>query len=183
MIICLFTLTTSYFISSHVTSRPLLVSLNQIPASGRKPLVMIDKLKHGLDIPQSDQTPLARPNSKSCTMMTSWKHFPHRWPFVRGIHRSPVDSPHNHHQIVRFKRKESLQEIISFNSISHLFKIFFLVDQRNHSQLRTPHFKYLHIYTMTYSLINPTASITVRKHKTQVELMEWHNVDVQYVCS
>ena len=23
-----------------------------------------------------------------------WKHFPHDWPFVRGIHRSPVNSPH-----------------------------------------------------------------------------------------
>ena len=24
-----------------------------------------------------------------------WKHFPHHWPFVRGIHWSPVNSPHN----------------------------------------------------------------------------------------
>ena len=23
-----------------------------------------------------------------------WKHFPRHWPFVKGIHRSPVDSPH-----------------------------------------------------------------------------------------
>ena len=23
-----------------------------------------------------------------------WKHFPRYWPFVRGIHLSPVDSPH-----------------------------------------------------------------------------------------
>ena len=23
-----------------------------------------------------------------------WKHFPRNWPFVRGIHRSPVHSPH-----------------------------------------------------------------------------------------
>ena len=23
-----------------------------------------------------------------------WKHFPRNWPFVREIHRSPVDSPH-----------------------------------------------------------------------------------------
>ena len=23
-----------------------------------------------------------------------WKHFPRCWPFVRGIHRSPVSSPH-----------------------------------------------------------------------------------------
>ena len=29
-------------------------------------------------------------------MMTSskWKHFPRYWPFVQGIHRSPVNSPH-----------------------------------------------------------------------------------------
>ena len=24
--------------------------------------------------------------------MIKWKHFPHYWPFVRGIHRSPADS-------------------------------------------------------------------------------------------
>ena len=23
-----------------------------------------------------------------------WKHFPRYWPFVRGIHRSPMNSPH-----------------------------------------------------------------------------------------
>ena len=23
-----------------------------------------------------------------------WKHFPRNWPFVRGIHRAPVNSPH-----------------------------------------------------------------------------------------
>ena len=23
-----------------------------------------------------------------------WKYFPRYWPFVRGIHRSPVNSPH-----------------------------------------------------------------------------------------
>ena len=26
-----------------------------------------------------------------------WKHFPRTWPFVRGIHRSPVNSPHIGH--------------------------------------------------------------------------------------
>ena len=26
-----------------------------------------------------------------------WKHFPPYWPFVRGIHRSPVNSPHKGH--------------------------------------------------------------------------------------
>ena len=32
-----------------------------------------------------------------CTnMMTSWEHFLHYWPFVRGIHQSAVNSPHKH---------------------------------------------------------------------------------------
>ena len=26
-----------------------------------------------------------------------WKHFPRYWPFVRGIHQSPVNSPHKGH--------------------------------------------------------------------------------------
>ena len=26
--------------------------------------------------------------------VTKWKHYPRYWPFVRGIHRSPVNSPH-----------------------------------------------------------------------------------------
>ena len=26
--------------------------------------------------------------------VTKWKHFPRYWPFVRGIHWSPVNSPH-----------------------------------------------------------------------------------------
>ena len=37
---------------------------------------------------------------KQCWLISShddvikWKHFPRYWPFVRGTHRSPVNSPH-----------------------------------------------------------------------------------------
>ena len=34
--------------------------------------------------------PASRPNFHE---VIKWKHFPRYWPFVRGIHRSPVDSP------------------------------------------------------------------------------------------
>ena len=36
--------------------------------------------------------------------VTKWKHFPRYWPFVRGIHRSPVDSLHKgqRHRVVIF---------------------------------------------------------------------------------
>ena len=44
------------------------LSLPEIPASGAKVLIHDDVIK--------------------------WKHFPRNWPFVRGIHRSPVNSPH-----------------------------------------------------------------------------------------
>ena len=33
-------------------------------------------------------------NNPSHDDVTKWKHFPRYWPFVRGIHRSPVNSPH-----------------------------------------------------------------------------------------
>ena len=32
--------------------------------------------------------------NKSHDDVMKWKHFPRYWPFVRGIHRSPVNSPH-----------------------------------------------------------------------------------------
>ena len=31
---------------------------------------------------------------KSCSIEHKWKHFPRYWPFVQGIHRSPLNSPH-----------------------------------------------------------------------------------------
>ena len=35
-----------------------------------------------------------RPQSSHHDDVIKWKHFPRNWPFVRGIHRSPVNSPH-----------------------------------------------------------------------------------------
>ena len=34
------------------------------------------------------------PKPKLHDDVIKWKHFPRYWPFVRGIHRSPVNSPH-----------------------------------------------------------------------------------------
>ena len=40
-------------------------------------------------------TLLMRHKKKLChDDVIKWKHFPRYWPFVRGIHRSPVNSPH-----------------------------------------------------------------------------------------
>ena len=35
----------------------------------------------------------ARSSGSSHDDVIKWKHFPRYWPFVRGIHRSPVNSP------------------------------------------------------------------------------------------
>ena len=37
---------------------------------------------------------LSSPGSFIHDDVIKWKHFPRYWPFVRGIHRSPVNSPH-----------------------------------------------------------------------------------------
>ena len=42
---------------------------------------------------------MVKPHENHCCFtghddVIKWKHFPRYWPFVRGIHRSPVNSPH-----------------------------------------------------------------------------------------
>ena len=36
----------------------------------------------------------ASPTNDVHDFVVKWKHFPRYWPFVRGIHRSPINSPH-----------------------------------------------------------------------------------------
>ena len=40
----------------------------------------------------------------------TWNRFPHYWPFLRGIHRSPVDSPHKGPAIRSFRVYLLLQQ-------------------------------------------------------------------------
>ena len=39
-------------------------------------------------------SPIYNNDASSHDNVIKWKHFPRYWPFVRGIHRSPVNSPH-----------------------------------------------------------------------------------------
>ena len=43
---------------------------------------------------REDSYELNNTSSSSHDDVIKWKHFPRYWPFVRGIHRSPVNSPH-----------------------------------------------------------------------------------------
>ena len=45
-----------------------------------------------------------------------WKHFPRHWPFVWGIHRSPVNSPH------KGQLRGALMFSLIFDWIKHLSK-------------------------------------------------------------
>ena len=42
----------------------------------------------------SDQPPGSLTSLKTHGGVIKWQRFPRNWPFVRGIHRSPVNSPH-----------------------------------------------------------------------------------------
>ena len=42
----------------------------------------------------SDYGPLDQPYETLHDVVNKWKHLPRYWPFVRGIYRSPVNTPH-----------------------------------------------------------------------------------------
>ena len=46
-----------------------------------------------IDSPSGIERKIFRENAVHDDVI-KWKHFPRNWPFVRGIHRSPVNSPH-----------------------------------------------------------------------------------------
>ena len=59
-----------------------------------------------------------------------WKHFPHYWPFVHGIHWSPINSPH----------KGEWREALMFSLICAWTNGW--VNKRDASQLRCHHAHY-----------------------------------------
>ena len=58
------------------------LSMAKIPAPGTKVLIHIGLAPEGPVIDHCHDD------------VIKWKYFPRNWPFVRGIHRSPVNSPH-----------------------------------------------------------------------------------------
>ena len=46
------------------------------------------------DPQQTGDTITTQPETTRHDDVIKWKHFPRYWPFVRGIHRSPLNSPH-----------------------------------------------------------------------------------------
>ena len=61
-----------------MASRPGTINLGLIQLK----LITVCRTLHGRNIERSHDD------------VIKWKHFPRYWPFVRGIHRSPVNSPH-----------------------------------------------------------------------------------------
>ena len=48
----------------------------------------------GVNHPNWEQSSQSKPEAIDHDDVIKWKHFPRNWPFERGIHRSPVNSPH-----------------------------------------------------------------------------------------
>ena len=78
-----------------------------------------------------------------------WKHFPRYWPFVRGIHRSPVNSPH----------KGQWRGALMFSLIC--VRINGWVNNRYAGDLRRHQVHYDVIVTITYQTIVSQTSASV----------------------
>ena len=54
----------------------------------------------------------------------TWKHFPRYWPFVRGIHWSPVNSPHKGQWRGVLMLKSGISQTFNFKVNSFITKIY-----------------------------------------------------------
>ena len=91
-----------------------------------------------------------------------WKHFPRYWPFVRGIHRSPVNSPH----------KSQWRGALMFSLMCA--RINSWVNNREAGDLR----RYRHHYDVIVMLVF-TWTICWRKRRVVCKIeTPWHSYDV-----
>ena len=60
----------------------------------------------------------ARVNYSKNDDVTKWKHFSRYWPFVRGIHRLPVNSPHRDQWLDKRLSKQSRRRLFEAPSRS-----------------------------------------------------------------
>ena len=104
---CGYTLT-DFPISIRLTSLALWQS-NDCPSASKATLMNMDKYFMWIHYERLHNHNKAKHNKTVCIFLgiycmssfrlvhddvIKWKHFPRYWPFVRGIHRSPVNSPH-----------------------------------------------------------------------------------------
>ena len=76
--------------------RSMSLSHNELEVKKSKHIFWIHmyQKKRGRGQQKSDNTRWELSQLLSHDDVIKWKHFPHYWPFVPGIHRSPVNSPH-----------------------------------------------------------------------------------------
>ena len=77
--------------SDQIDNKTVLVQLMAWHRTGNKPSSepMLVKMPYCINRPQRFVLTVTMHDD-----VIKWKHFPRHWPFVRGIHRSPVNSPH-----------------------------------------------------------------------------------------
>ena len=93
-----------------------------------------------------DQVITVKANNMLHDDVIKWKHFPRYWPFVRGIHRSPVNSPH----------KGQWRGALMFTLICTRIKGW--VNNREAGDLRRyrGHYDVTVMHTCTHTHIHPT---------------------------
>ena len=70
-----------HFCAFHGTLKLSMIGLGQVRGT-TLPLLLLKDIRYQHDVCLGHDD------------VIKWKHFPRHWPFVRGIHRSPVNSPH-----------------------------------------------------------------------------------------
>ena len=126
-----------------------------------------------------------------------WKHFPRYWPFVRGIHRSPVNSPHkgqwrgalmfslicvwingwvNNPKAGDFRRYRSHYDVIVMCGLLQVdlstylsFRVTYIIDYSHHVNLQ----RHWYPIKCAYSFVLWWLYITAIKQETRAYLMEY----------
>ena len=106
-----------------------------------------------------------------------WKHFPRCWPFVRGIHRSPVNSPH----------KGQWRGVWMFSLICVWIKGW--VNNRKAGDLRRYRAHYDIIVMLIVEHIDPvtfTGTVLLAPYLYnlgQCSILKWPLLDLRKICS
>ena len=113
-----------------------------------------------------------RENHVTATMLVhddviKWKHFPRNWPFVRGIHRSPVNFPH----------KGQWRGALMFSLIYAWINDW--VNNREAGDLRRQHGHY-DVIVMEISMKDTNTSIW--HQTTETAKYEWHENVLNVLC-
>ena len=107
-----------------------------------------------------------------------WKQFPHYWPFVRGIHQSPVNSPHKGqwHGALMFSLIYALNERLSKQSWGWSFETPSRSLWRHYNALRFESWASIHLAVRRLTAVLVVVNfISDRQYKNKDNLLTKQN--------